>query len=76
MATPSTDSLATLLENPLVRMGLLVGGGVLAVALVPSVLKGTLRFTARTAVDIAIRAAPIVIAALLAKEGAETLETA
>ena len=73
MAT-STDSLSSLLDDPIVRMGLLVGGGVLAVALVPSVLKGTLRFTARTAVDIALKAAPIVIAALLAKEGAEHID--
>lgn len=64
------------LDDPMVRMALLAGGGALAVLLAPSILKGTLRFAGRTAVDIAIKAVPIVIAGLLAKEGAEKLESA
>ncbi len=63
-------------DDPMVRMVLLAGGGALAVMLAPSILKGTLRFAGRTAVDIAIKAVPIVIAGLLAKEGAEHLESA
>ena len=62
------------LDDPLVRMALLAGGGALAVVLAPSILRGTLRFAGRTAVDIAIKAVPIVIAGLLAKEGAEKLD--
>ncbi len=72
----SATSAASMLEDPYVRMGAMALGGALVVALAPSILKGTLRFTARTLVDVAIKAAPIVIAALLAKEGAEKLETA
>lgn len=62
------------LDDPLVRMALLVGGGALAVVLAPSILKGTMRFAGRTAVDIAIKAVPIVIAGLIAKEGAERID--
>lgn len=58
------------LNDPLVKMGLGVAGGLVAMLVFPKALK----FTLRTAASIAVQALPIVVAGLLAEKAAESTQ--